>query len=459
MVDLLSSGEITPTDALAALEKRIAMVEKSVNALPALCFDRAYEQAREMMKKPVEERGVLSGLPVPIKDLTAVSNVRTTRGSLLFEHFIPEQSGVITQTLETNGAIVYAKSNTPEFGTGGHTFNEVYGTTRNPHNLSKSAGGSSGGAAAALACGTAWLAHGSDMAGSLRTPASFCGVASLRPSPGLIAAESAYQPFQVLGQDGPMARSVEDLGLFADAMTGLCEQSGLAKPKCEPSFLAAARQPVQPLRIAYSHDLGVTQTDILVRDTCDHFIAGFKGTATRVDNAHPDLSDAYEAFRVQRALSYAVNFGADLASAPDILKPEVVWNIELGLSLDGATIRSAMAAQGRVFNQAAQFMQDYDVLICPAAKIPPFDAEERYPGSSSGVPIPDYYEWLAIAYAVTATTLPVITIPCGKTADGLPVGIQLIGKSHGEAALFSIARYIEQMIGWDNRPINPRHLG
>ena len=455
MVELLDQGIITPADALDALESRIAEVDPLVNALPTLCFDRARDAARRLQDLPVDERGLLRGLPVPIKDLTQVAGVRTTSGSLLFEDHVSETTGLPARVLERNGAVVYAKSNTPEFGTGGHTRNKVFGITRNPRDLSRSAGGSSGGAAAALATGMAWIAHGSDMAGSLRTPASFCGVASLRPSPGLIAGDQPRLPFQVLGQEGPMARNVEDVALMTDAMSGLSFEAGLTKPAPASSFLDAARTPKRPPRIAVSTDLGVTEVAAEIRDTFNAAMETLAGAGLALEDGHPDFSDAVEAFTVQRALIYAVKLGDALADARGLFNPEVVWNIEKGLDTDGPSIRSAMAAQGRLFQKAAQFMQEYDLLICPATVMQPFPADEIYPGSSAGIPVSEYFDWLKIVYVVSAATLPVVTVPCGFTAGGLPLAIQLIGRPHSEHELFRFARHIEDVLGWDAAPIDP----
>jgi amidase len=220
LVSLLQRGQVTPHDLLDALEARIAAVDGRVNALPTLCFDRARAHADRLMRLPVSERGPLAGLPVPIKDLIAVKGVRTTQGSPIYADHIPGRSDILVERLETNGGIVYAKSNTPEFGAGANTFNEVFGATRNPWNLARSAAGSSGGAAAALASGTAWVAHGSDTGGSLRNPASFCGIVGMRPSIGRVARNPAAKIDRTLGVQGPMARNVDDLALLLDAMTG-----------------------------------------------------------------------------------------------------------------------------------------------------------------------------------------------------------------------------------------------
>ena len=220
VVDKLNSGEVTPLDLLDVLEKRIAEVDGKVNALPTLCFDRARAHARELMKKPVGGRGLLAGMPVPIKDLTSVKGVLTTQGSPIYKNNIPARSDILVENLEHNGGVIYAKSNTPEFGAGANTFNEVFGATLNPWDTSRSAAGSSGGAAVALATGMAWLAHGSDMGGSLRNPASFCGIVGMRPSIGRVAHTLAAAIDRNLGVQGPMARNVEDLALLLDAMSG-----------------------------------------------------------------------------------------------------------------------------------------------------------------------------------------------------------------------------------------------
>ena len=449
VVAALAAGDLSPHDTLDAVQARVEAVDPIVNALPTRCFERAREHADRLMAVPPGERGVLAGLPVPIKDLTAVAGVRTTHGSRLRENFVPEQSDVIVETLEAHGAVVYAKSNTPEFGAGGNTFNDVFGAARNPHDLRLTPGGSSGGAAAALATGMAWLAHGSDLAGSLRTPASSCGVTSLRPSPGRIANGPSVVPFQVHSQQGPMARDVGDLALLADAMVGESPRAGLGKPPPQESFRSAAAAPLVPARVAYSVDLGVTETAPEVVEVCNRAMHALEGGGVEVVVDHPDLSEAAVAFDAPRALMFATLLGPELPQARDVLKPELVWNIERGLALDGDAVRDAIAAQGRIFQLAADFMGDYDLLICPAASVLPFPVEERYVGYRDGLPPSEYYRWLSIAAAVSVTTLPVITIPCGRTETGLPVGIQLIGRPHGELQLFSLASHIEQLLGFD----------
>jgi amidase len=445
MVSLLKSGDISVHDALNCVEQRIRQTDVVINALPTLCFDRARKQADKIEAVALDQRGMLCGLPVTIKDLMSVAGVRTSLGSRIYEDYVPDRSDQLVQQIEDRGGVVYAKSNTPEFGTGGITFNDVFGITRSPRNTSFASGGSSGGAAASLAVGSAWLSHGSDMAGSLRTPASFCGVTSLRPSPGRIRSDSEFQPFEILGAEGPMARNIEDLALFADVMMS----------RNNESMLSAARAPIQPGRIAVSNDLGITSVSDEIKSTFHRFIDDLADAGIQIAEQQPDLSGVHSSFDVLRAQSYAIGMEQTLADNPGVMKPEVVWNIESGMRLNSDQIRRAIRTQGEIINRAAEFMQDFDLLICPATSQVSVRAELRYPGSDAEVPIPEYYRWLAIAYATTMTALPVITLPCGFAENGMPVGVQLIGKLWGEFELFRYARHIEQITGWSSLPVGP----
>lgn len=445
VVQLLSSEQISIHNVLDSLERRIEDTDSTINALPTRCFERARMQADNLESLPPAKRGPLAGLPVSIKDLAVVSGVRTTFGSMVYRDFVPARSDQLVRRIERQGGVVYAKSNTPEFGTGGITFNDVFGITRSPRNTRYASGGSSGGAAAALAAGSAWLSHGSDMAGSLRTPAAFCGVCSLRPSPGKIVADSEFMPFDILAADGPMARNIEDLAMFADVMmTNTAE-----------SMSEAVKNPMMPSRVAISEDLGITRISHEILDGFHKFVDSLGKNGISLAEASPELTAVDETFDVLRAHSYAISLQQTLADFPDTMKPEVVWNIESGLSLTADRIRQATRNQGQIINLAAGFMKDYDLLICPATSVLSVEAELRYPGSDGDVPIPDYYRWLAIAYATTVTALPVITLPFGLGRDAMPIAIQLVGKPGGEARLFQFARAIEDFTGWSAKPVSP----
>ncbi|MDB5630775.1 MAG: amidase [Tardiphaga sp.] len=457
VVALLNKGEVTPLDLLDVLEARIKQVDGQVNALPTLCFDRARDAARELMKKPLGQRGLLAGLPVPIKDLTAVAGVLTTQGSPIYKDSIPTTSDITVTTLEDSGAVVYAKSNTPEFGAGANTFNEVFGPTLNPWDLSKSAAGSSGGAAAALASGTAWLAQGSDMGGSLRSPASFCGIVGLRPSIGRVAHTPVAALDRTLGVQGPMARNIEDVALMLDAMSGEHAGDPLSLLAPPTSFRAAVRDGRKPLRVAYSPDLGITPVDPEVVAITRKAALRFMDANVAVEDACPDLSEAHECFHVLRAFDFALSKAALLRTKRDLLKPEVIWNIEQGLKLSVEDIERAEAQRVAMMARTLAFFGDYDLLLCPTTIVPPFPIEQRYLAECAGHKFDNYVEWLGIVYAITLTCCPALSMPCGFTSTGLPVGLQVVAAPRGEARLLAGAKLLEDILGLGGTtPIDPR---
>jgi amidase len=457
IVDQLNSGEVTPLDLLDVLERRIAEVDGAVNALPTLCFDRARARAKALMQKPAGGRGLLAGMPIPIKDLTNVEGVRTTQGSPIYKDNVPARSDLLIEHLEANGGVIYAKSNTPEFGAGANTFNEVFGATRNPWDLSRSAAGSSGGAAVALATGTAWLAHGTDMGGSLRNPASFCGVVGLRPSIGRVAHSPAFKIDRNLTVHGPMARNVEDLALLLDAMSGEHPADPLSLPSLPSSFRSAARSGNGPKRIAYSPDLGITPVDPEVAAITRKAAGRFAEAGAIVEEAHPDLREAHECFHVLRAFDFAITKAALLRSKRDQLKPEVIWNIEEGLKLTVEQLERAEAQRVAMTARTLEFFRKYDLLLTPATIVAPFPLENRYVAECAGKKFDNYVEWLGIVYAITLACCPALSLPCGFTASGLPVGLQMVAPPRGEAQLIAGAKVLEDILGLrGSTPIDPR---
>ncbi|TAI63865.1 amidase family protein [Bradyrhizobium sp. Leo170] len=457
VVDKLRAGEVTPLDLLDVLEKRIAEVDDKVNALPILCFDRARRHAEALMQKPAAERGLLAGLPVPIKDLFNVEGVLNTQGSPIFKDTVATRSDIVVAHLETNGSVVYAKSNTPEFGAGANTFNEVFGATLNPWDTSRSASGSSGGAAVALATGMAWLAHGTDMGGSLRNPASFCGIVGMRPSIGRVAHTPSGMIDRNLTVHGPMARNVEDLALLLDAMSGEYAADPLSLPAPTTSFLSAARSRKKPKRIAYSPDLGITPVDPEVRAVTRKAAERFAEAGAIVEEAHPDLSEAHECFHVLRAFDFAVTKAALLRTKRDLLKPEVIWNIEEGLKLTVEQIERAEAQRVAMTARTLEFFGTYDLLLTPATIVAPFPIENRYVAECDGKTFDNYVEWLGIVYAITLACCPALSLPCGFTTSGLPVGLQMVAPPRGEANLLAGAKALEDILGVrGTTPIDPR---
>ena len=462
VVQHLRKGEVSPLECLDALEQRIAAANAPVNGLVTLCFDRARKHARKVMTKPMEQRGLLQGLPVPIKDLTDVKGVRSTQGSRIFADRIAEDSDILVKHLEGEGGIVYAMSNTPEFGAGAQTFNDVFGITRNPWDTRLTPSGSSGGAAVALATGMAWLAHGSDMGGSLRNPASFCGVVGMRPSPGRVAASVFGKIDGTLGLEGPMARNVVDLALMLDAMSGFEAGDPLSLPQDNISFSEFVRQIQRPHRVAVSRNLGITPVDPEVADLVMRTAAKLQAAGVVVEEAHPDLAEAMACFQTLRALGFATGMRQLLLDHRDKLKPEVIWNIEKGLALTGHDIARAEAQRGALFHRMTRFFETYDALLCPATIVPPFPVEERYVKSCAGTTFETYVDWLLIVAVATLCACPAMSIPCGFTASGLPVGLQIIGPNRSEAKLLQTAKFIEDVLALGAiTPIDPRvkHLG
>ncbi len=457
MIALLAKGDITPRDCLDVLESRIGAVDGAVNALPTLCFDRARAAAKVAGAKPAGERGLLQGLPVAIKDLTDVAGVRTTYGSPVFANHLPPASDPLVERLEAEGGVIYAKSNTPEFGAGANTFNEVFGATLNPWNTSRSAAGSSGGSAVALATGMAWLAHGSDLGGSLRNPASFCGIVGFRPSPGRVATQRSAPVENLLSVQGPMARNVLDCALFLDALSGEDIRDPVSLPKPETGFLAAARSGWMPKRVAFSADLGITPVEAEVADICRKAAFRFAELGAIVEEAHPDFTGVHDAFNVLRAKNFAISKKDLLEARRDQLKPEVIWNIEKGLALTMADHHRAETQRAVLYGRALSFFETYDLICTPATIVAPFPVGHRYVESCNGVTFDNYVHWLAIAYAFTVVGCPAISIPCGFTKEGLPVGLQIAARQRGDGRVFAGAKALEEVLGLGRiTPILPR---
>ncbi|HET6519621.1 MAG TPA: amidase family protein, partial [Geminicoccaceae bacterium] len=375
-VALLGRGEVSPLELIDAALARIEAIDPALNALPTLCVGRARAAARRIMDGAGAERagrpGWLAGLPVVIKDMSDVAGVRTTYGSPIFRDHVPARSSYEVERLEAAGAVVLAKSNTPEFAAGGNTFNEVFGVTRNPWDRARTCGGSSGGSAVALATGMAWLATGSDLGGSLRLPAAFCGVVGLRPSPGRVPQGPEPAPFQTLSVAGPMARDVRDLALMLDAMVGFDARDPRTFDPPEVPFACALEEAPPPRRVAFSADLGgITPVDREVGAVCRRAADRLAASGIAVDEAAPDLRPALEVFTVLRAELYAAERAPLLEDHRARLKPEVVWNIERGLALTAGEIGRAERQRGVLLRRLLAFFEAYDLLLCPAAIVPP----------------------------------------------------------------------------------------
>ncbi|MFI7704857.1 amidase [Nonomuraea sp. NPDC049480] len=441
LAHLIRTGQVSSVEVVQACLDRVEEVNPRVNAIVTLVAEQALEAAKAADAR--EPAGPLHGLPVAHKDLVDTAGIRTTYGSPLFAGNVPGQDDLIVRRLRAAGAITVGKTNTPEFGTGSHTVNEVFGATRNPYDLSKSAGGSSGGAAAALATGMVPLADGSDMGGSLRNPASFCNVVGLRPTPGRVPVVSDANAWYTLSVLGPMARTVEDVTLMFGAIAGFDRRSPYS---IREVFTPEPEEGVAGMRVAWSPDLGGLPVDPRTAAVTAAAPAVFERLGARVDQVDLDLSDAEDAFRTYRAWNYALSF-SDL----DGLGPNTAWNVERGREVTGADLARAEQARSRLYQRMAAFFDTYDVLITVVSQVPPFPVEHPHVKEINGQELPDYLAWMRSAYWISVLHSPAASVPAGFTPDGLPVGVQIVGRPFEDARVLRVARAFEQATGHGRR--------
>lgn len=453
----LKAGEISPTDLIDASEARVAEVDGVVNALPTRCFERAREQARNLKAPDDPSPGHLYGLPVAIKDLTPVKGVRTTFGSPIFADNIPEESDVMVERIEERGGLVVAKANTPEFGAGAQTFNEVFGVTRNPWNTARTPGGSSGGSAVALTTGQVWLAQGSDLGGSLRIPAAFSGCVGLRPSPGRVPFGPSSYPFTPNSVEGPMARTVADIALFLDTLTGHQRKDPISLPAPAVPFQQAIADARPPRRVAFSMDMGVSPIHSEVRAATEKAMQHFRDMGCEIVESRIDFTGVEPVFQVLRAAQFAAAHQEKLKLHRDKLKPEVIWNIEKGMALTAGEIGEAEAGRADLIQRFEAQFDDVDLFVTPTVNTPPFDADIRFLEELDGRKFDSYISWLIMTFAITVTTCPAISVPAGFTSDGLPVGLQITGPQRRDDIVLAGAHMFEQAAGLTAElPIDPR---
>jgi amidase len=391
--------------------------------------------------------GALHGLPFAFKDTHAVAGWRTTYGSPLFADHVPEQDELIVERVRRAGVVVVGKTNVPEFAAGSHTFNTVFGTTLNPHDPTRSAGGSSGGAACALATGMVPLADGSDMGGSLRNPASFCGVVGLRPSLGRVPEWPLYNQWETTSVGGPMARNVRDLALLLAVMAGPDPRAPLALGDPGRDFARPLEGSLSGLRVAVSVDLGgAFEVDHEVAAVVDAAAHVFARAGARVVAAYPDLAEADDTFRTLRAWHLQAKYGALLAAHPDAFKQSLADNIRLGETLTGADVARAYTQRTTLAERMRLFFRDHDLLVLPVSQVPPFPADQEFPTEINGRPMETYLDWMRSAYFVTVTGCPAISLPAGRTRSGLPVGIQVVAPHGADRRVLEIAAAFEDAV-------------
>ena len=451
---LIGHKQLSPVELAESCIERIEAVDHAVNAVVARDFERARAAAgvAEAAVMRGDVLGLLHGLPVGVKDLDNTAGLRTTFGSELFRDNVPEADDRAVAAVRSAGGIVLGKTNTPEWGAGANTRNRVFGVTGNPFDPARSAAGSSGGSAAALACGMVPLATGSDMGGSLRNPAAFCGVVGFRPSPGLVPSERRALGWSSLSVLGPMGRTVDDARLLLHAMAAHDARDPFSGPLPDLSDLESD---LSPVRAAFSPDLGFAPVEHGVAEVFTERTALFRGVFARADDVAPDCEGADEAFAVLRAVSFLADHLARVRETPDMVGPNVRANVEEGLRYTAEDVARAHAVQTRLYRSWQRFFERFDVLITPAITISPRPWAELFPLQINGRPTKTYFHWLALAYAVTLTGHPAVALPCGLDAAGMPFGLQIVGKRGGDAAVLGIAAALEALLAGDPRTARP----
>ncbi|MFQ5996387.1 MAG: amidase [Dehalococcoidales bacterium] len=456
--DMIRNKLISPVEVVKTFLNRIEKVNPRINAYCTVVPEMALQTAREAESAIMHggEVGLLTGIPVSIKDVTLTAGIRTTFGSKLYENFVPSEDELVVERIKKAGGIILGKTNTPEFASVGSTFNEIFGVTRNPWNTDFSVGGSSGGAAAAVAAGIGPLAQGNDLGGSLRGPASFCGVVGLRPSPGRVPWYPNKLHWDDLFVQGPIARTVGDIALMLDAISGPDKRSPTSLEIEKTGFLSAAQKPeAKNLKIGWSDNLNLIPVDGEVLKIARSAIEVFRKLGGEVVEDSPDFDGVREVAFTFRGLRYVAVY-QDQLNNPEFKRwvgPIVKGNIERGLKLTVQDIAKAQRQRSEIWNRVRCFFDDYDLLLTPTLPIPPFPAETKYPTEIGGKPMEYPSEWVMLTYAITMTSLPAISVPCGWTEKGLPVGLQIVGRPHGEAALLQAAAAYELAAPWrDKRP-------
>ena len=460
---LIGEKRLSPVELMESCIARIEAVDHAVNAMVARDFVRARATARaaEAAVMRGEALGALHGLPVGIKDLTATEGLRTTMGSPLLAHQIPTADAGLVAGLRAAGAIVVGKTNTPEFGAGANTRNRVYGATGNPFDPTKSAAGSSGGSAVALATGMVPIASGSDMGGSLRNPAAFNGIVGFRPTPGLVPDEARGIGWSGLGVQGPMARNVPDLCLMLSAMVGDAAGDPLATTvvgarirRAEDFAVPAACDP-SGLRVALTADFGFAPTERHIAEVFAEKTALFRaGFATAAD-ATPDCAGADEAFEILRAMQFLAGHLERVRMHPDQVGPNVRANVAEGQRYSAADVARANVLQTDLYRRWQSFFQDFDVIITPTITLSPRPWRELAPKEIDGRPTRTYFHWLALAYAVTLAGHPAVSLPVGRDRNGMPFGLQIVGPRGGDAYVLSVAAALERILAADERTARP----
>jgi amidase len=453
MARMIRARKLSAREAVDAHLKQIERVNHKVNAIVTLVPEMAVEAAAkaDQMQARKEKLGPLHGLPVAHKDLMETRGIRTTFGSPLYKDYVPTENDIVVERMARAGAIIIGKTNTPEFGAGSQTFNTVFGATRNPYDLTKTCGGSSGGAAVALACGLTPVATGSDTGGSLRNPAAFCNVVGFRPSIGRVPNPKAAFAWWTLNTSGCLGRSVTDLAFALSAIAGPDSRSPLSINEPGELFARPLARSFKGVRVAWYKDLGGVPFDSRVRAVIDGQRKTFESLGCIVEEAEPDFAPAEIAFRILRAWNSANTYSARLAEHPDAFKDTLKGEIEEGLRFTAMDLARAETAHGRMWRGFQAFLEKYDYFVLPTTQLPPFDVNTPYPTEIAGVRFNSYIDWMKSCWYISATGNPAASVPGGFTPEGLPVGVQIVGRHNADFSVLQMAHAFEQATGFGRK--------
>ena len=445
MVNSIKSKNLSASEVMDAHLAQIDLVNPKVNAIVTLHPELGIEGAKladEAIARG-DDLGILHGLPTAHKDLVPTKGILTTYGSPLYSDYVPDYSALIVERMQGAGAITIGKTNTPEFGAGSQTNNEVLGETLNPYDTSTTCGGSSGGAAVALATRMLPLADGSDTGGALRNPANFCNVVGFRNSPGRVPTYPSKVGWSPTSVQGPMARTVSDCALFLAAIAGPDSRVPISISEGGGSFLESLERDFKNVKIAWSKDLGGLPIDPRTTAVIESQRSVFQDIGCLINEIEPDFSDVDELFLIWRGWGREINQGDNLRNLRDQLKDTMVWDIEQGVKLSGPDVGWAEAKRMELFQRMHQFMDEYEFLICPVSLRPPFDVKQRWVSEINGVEMENFIAWMKSCYYITATGHPAISVPCGFTPEGLPVGVQIVGRYRDDFGVLQLAKAFE----------------
>jgi len=447
---LVRAGELSAVELVRAHLARIEALNPAVNAIVTVVAEQATDAARAADRRRArgEPLPALHGLPIAHKDLVDTAGVRTTYGSPSYRGHVPTVDALVARRLRDAGAIMVGKTNTPEWGAGSHTFNPVFGVTRNPWDVSRSAGGSSGGAAVALACRLVPIADGSDLGGSLRNPAAWNGVLGLRPTPGVVPSWPSDAPWLPFSVEGPMARTAADLALLLDAMAGPDPRAPLSLRAGPAPVAGPLAADLRGRRVAWSPSLGGLPVEPAVLEVLEGAAARLAAVGLDVAEDEPDLAGADVVFETWRAFQFALSLGDLYDRDRERMKATVRWNVERGRELTTAELAVATRLHAELGERTAAFFDRYDYLACPVTQVEPFPVETEYPRHVAGVAMGSYLEWMRSCSRISVTGCPAISIPAGRTPSGLPVGLQLVARPFAERALLEAASALDELTGY-----------